>query len=111
MKKLLEQYASIKAQIDSIAEQILEEYGKKIGTTGLDLKGVEIEQYINFIDWVICGCESGPGARPMRLSWANLLLDQCRNNLTPFFFKQAVIDCELTKMPKLLGKVWGQYPR
>ena len=22
------------------------------------------------IDWVICGCESGPGARPMELDWA-----------------------------------------
>jgi len=41
-----------------------------------------------YIDWVICGGESGPGARPMRASWAQDLRDQCGATGVPFFFKQ-----------------------
>jgi protein gp37 len=40
------------------------------------------------IDWVICGGESGPGARPMHPDWARSLRDQCTLDRVPFFFKQ-----------------------
>lgn len=40
------------------------------------------------LDWVICGGESGPGARPMGLGSARLLRDQCNFAGIPFFFKQ-----------------------
>jgi protein gp37 len=40
------------------------------------------------IDWVIVGGESGPGARPFNLAWAESLLLQCRVAGTPFFMKQ-----------------------
>ena len=40
------------------------------------------------INWVICGGESGPGARPMNLDWARDLRDQCESAYVPFFFKQ-----------------------
>lgn len=46
------------------------------GTRGADL------------DWVICGGESGPGARPMHPNWARSLRDQCATARVPFFFKQ-----------------------
>jgi len=39
-------------------------------------------------DWVICGAETGPGARPMNPDWARSLRDQCRAAGVPFFFKQ-----------------------
>lgn len=39
------------------------------------------------IDWVICGGETGPGARPMHPDWARSLRDQCQAARTPFFFK------------------------
>ena len=39
------------------------------------------------INWVICGGESGPGARPMHPAWAKSLRDQCLVGV-PFFFKQ-----------------------
>jgi protein gp37 len=42
----------------------------------------------NHIDWVICGGESGPNARPMHPRWARHLRDQCSANNIPFFFKQ-----------------------
>lgn len=40
------------------------------------------------LNWVICGGESGPGARPMHPKWARDLRDQCDNAEVPFFFKQ-----------------------
>lgn len=40
------------------------------------------------IDWVIAGGESGPGARPPRISWVRLLRDQCFVRGVPFHFKQ-----------------------
>jgi len=41
-----------------------------------------------FIHWVICGGESGHGARPMHPEWARSLRDQCQAAGVPFFFKQ-----------------------
>lgn len=40
------------------------------------------------IHWVICGGESGGGARPMHPQWARGLRDQCTRAEVPFFFKQ-----------------------
>jgi len=40
------------------------------------------------IDWVICGGESGPKARPMHPDWASNLRDQCESAGVPFLFKQ-----------------------
>lgn len=64
----------------------------------------------NSIRWVICGCESGPGARPMDLDWARAIRDACIEVGVPFFLKQAKIDGKLVKMPALDGKVWDQMP-
>lgn len=43
---------------------------------------------LNGIHWVIVGGESGPGARPMKEEWVHSILNQCRTNHIPFFFKQ-----------------------
>ncbi len=40
------------------------------------------------VDWVICGGESGPSARPMALEWARHMERQCFKFATPFLFKQ-----------------------
>jgi len=40
------------------------------------------------LDWVICGGESGPRARPMHQDWARSVRDQCQAAGVPFFFKQ-----------------------
>lgn len=40
------------------------------------------------IGLVICGGESGPGARPMNPNWARSLRDQCSAAGVPFHFKQ-----------------------
>lgn len=40
------------------------------------------------LSWVICGGESGPGARPMHPDWARSLRDQCAAAGVSFLFKQ-----------------------
>ncbi len=54
-------------------EPLLEHLGK------LDLAG---------IDWVIVGGESGPRARKIGEEWVLSILEDCRNQHVPFFFKQ-----------------------
>ena len=39
------------------------------------------------LDWVICGGETGPGARPIHPDWIRSLRDQCQASGVPFFFK------------------------
>lgn len=41
-----------------------------------------------YLDWVIVGGESGPGARPFDVKWARTVLAQCRQAETPVFIKQ-----------------------
>lgn len=40
------------------------------------------------VQWVICGGESGPKARPMNPDWSRSLRDQCAAAGVPFLFKQ-----------------------
>lgn len=49
------------------------------------------------LDLVICGGESGPGARPMHLEWARDLRDQCASVGVRFHLKQIHIDGKLVK--------------
>ncbi len=58
-----------------------------LGPVDLD-KVVLTEPRVGRIDWVICGGESGGGARRMSAEWARSLRDQCESDGVPFFFKQ-----------------------
>lgn len=40
------------------------------------------------INWVICGAETGPRARPIFPEWTCDLMIQCLDTKTPFFFKK-----------------------
>lgn len=52
------------------------------------------------VDWVICGGESGHGARPMHPTWVRELRDQCVRGGAAFFFKQwgAFAPCSQTTL-------------
>lgn len=62
-------------------------------------------------DWVICGAESGPGARPFDEAWARALRDQCAAGGVAFFYKQA-LDATGHKVstPELDGRRWTDFP-
>lgn len=57
-------------------------------TCGFCEKAHAVIQRTTGIDWVICGGESGPKARPMHPDWVRSLRDQCAGAGVPFFFKQ-----------------------
>jgi len=46
------------------------------------------ENWLEVLNWVVVGGESGPGARPLQLDWVRSLRDQCHAVGTPFFLKQ-----------------------
>ena len=43
---------------------------------------------LGWLDWIVCGGESGPGARPFDLAWARSTIAQCRAAGAPVFVKQ-----------------------
>jgi protein gp37 len=47
-----------------------------------------LDSYWASLNWVICGGESGGGARMMEESWARSLRDECREMGIAFFMKQ-----------------------
>lgn len=74
------------------------------------LGDIDITKHETKPDWFICGGESGPKRRPAQIDWFRSLRDQCVQANIPFFLKQAEIDGELIKMPKLDGRTWDEYP-
>jgi protein gp37 len=58
------------------------------------------------LNWVIVGCETGPGARPMDPDWARSVRDQCQEAGVPFFLKK------LTPggVRELDGRLWEERP-
>jgi len=89
---------------------------------------LSIPHFLAGIHWIICGGESGPGARPMHPDWARSIRDQCEAAGVPFFFKQwgaweAVIDMDGRLLPEtyalvgkkkagrlLDGRTWDEMP-
>jgi protein gp37 len=57
------------------------------------------------LQWVICGAETGPGARPMDNQWAADLCRQCQEADVPFFFKK-----HSDGSRRLMGREWNQMP-
>jgi protein gp37 len=49
------------------------------------------------LDWVICGGETGPGARQMHPEWARSLRDQCQAAGVPLFVKSLHISGRISK--------------
>lgn len=60
-----------------------------------------------YFNWVICGGESGSGARPFNLNWARRLRDQCFDEGLHFFMKQLGDHAGTTDD----AGAWTPYPR
>lgn len=66
-----------------------------------------------YLDWVICGGETGPGAREMRVEWARALRNQCVAAAVPFFFKGWGIKLAPKTHPayrQMGGREWNDIP-
>lgn len=55
---------------------------------GCDLENSSHGVLMPGVSWLICGGESGPGARPMQVEWAQSAADQCSAAGVAFFMKQ-----------------------
>ncbi len=68
------------------------------------------------ISWVICGGETGPGARPLDPEWVRSLRDQCIAAGIPFFFKNwGDYNKKAKDIPEAIGhlldgKEWREIP-
>jgi len=48
---------------------------------------VPVQVQTEKLDWVLCGGETSPGARPVHPDWIRSLVEQCQAAGVPFFFK------------------------
>lgn len=62
------------------------------------------------IDWAIAGGESGPGARPMDISWVRSIRDQCSTQGVAFHFKQWGGVNKKRAGRILDGRTWDEFP-
>jgi protein gp37 len=90
------------------------------------LESIDIHEWTGWLNWVICGCETGKKHRPMLVSWARKLKNQCVAAGIPFFLKQMWDDkfrgkkflqrhvrkiMVKKKLPILDGEQWTQIPQ
>jgi protein gp37 len=77
---------------------------------------VDLTKWIGSLDWIICGGESGPHARPCDLEWIGSIRDQCAAANVPCFIKQlgsnphAIIECELSEVRDKKGGDISEWP-
>jgi protein gp37 len=66
---------------------------------------VEFNHHLSWLEWVICGAETGQKARPCQLSWVRQLRDECFEHKVPFFFKKFA-----NGVREVDGQRWEQMP-
>lgn len=82
------------------------------------LAEVSLKNFMEYIDWVVAGGESGANARPMHPNWVKRIRDDCSEAGVPFFFKQwgewmprSQMDCREEHRDMYLNKIrkkrWG----
>jgi protein gp37 len=69
------------------------------------LSSVDLSPWLDKINWVICGAETGPGKRPMQIEWAMDLQRQCADAGIPFFFKK-----DSSGNHELCGRIFEEWP-
>jgi len=88
-------------------EPMLEEMHIADTIGNLDYGDLETTQ---FPDWIVCGGESGPGARRMSARWPANIRDECQEYGIPFFFKQWGGVNKKKAGRKLDGQTYDQFP-
>ena len=63
---------------------------------GCCLQATEVTQIQKGLDWVIVGCETGPGRRPCKIEWIRDIVQQCKAAGVSCFVKKIEIDGKVT---------------
>ena len=74
------------------------------------LKAVDLRPFLDDIQWVIVGGESGAKARPLRAEWVRQIRDDCLDADRPFFFKQWGGRTSKAGGRTLDGRTWNKFP-
>ena len=74
------------------------------------LAPVDLSRWIQRLDWIIVGGESGARARPMNPEWARLIRDHSVAARVPFFFKQVGGRTPRAGGRELDGRTWDEWP-
>jgi protein gp37 len=74
------------------------------------LEAVDLSAWLPALQWIICGGESGPSARPMAVEWARSLRDVCVEAGVPYFFKQWGGRTSKAGGRLLDGQLWDEVP-
>ncbi|MDM9580063.1 DUF5131 family protein [Nostoc sp. GT001] len=90
-RRTLEERSQFLAQIPAIirfwsVEPLLKDLG-------------DISQYLNDVQWLIIGGESGTDSRPCHIEWVESLVKQCNESKTPVFVKQLGSNIYLNQQP------------
>ena len=65
-----------------------------------DSNGIFLYNWLEKIDWVIAGRETGRGARPMKIEWLQSIHQQCKYHNVPFFDKRNELSLNIQQFPK-----------
>jgi protein gp37 len=71
---------------------------------------LDLTPWLDGLDWVIVGAESGPSARPMDDDWVRQIRDDCQRAGVAFFFKQRAHRGRKEPLPLLDGRQWQDWP-
>jgi protein gp37 len=71
---------------------------------------VDLSRWLDRLQWVIVGGESGPRHRYIDIAWVRLLRDQCVEAGVPFFFKQWGGFYHNSGGRVLDGRTWDEMP-
>ena len=74
------------------------------------LKETHLLPFLDEINWVIVGGESGHKSRPIDPGWVRLIRDDCLTAKVPFFFKQWGGRTPSANGRVIDGELWSQYP-
>jgi protein gp37 len=72
---------------------------------------LDLDRWLDSLDWVIVGGESGPRARPMDPEWVRTLRNQCIARGVSFFFKQWGGRTPKAGGRMLDGRTWDEMPK
>lgn len=72
---------------------------------------IDITPWLPYVDWIICGGESGPKHRSWEPAWGRALRDDCTKADKAFFFKQVGGLTSHSGGCLLDGREWNSFPK
>jgi len=73
------------------------------------LDEIVLGDYVQHVDWVVVGSETGKNARPLNLNWVRSVRDEVKGAGLPFFIKQLGSDHKHS-IRELDGREWSEFP-